>query len=383
MGLNEAFKSDSNPDKINLTIGVYKDAAGQTPILDSVRTAEERNMAEETSKGYLGIPGAPAYGAAVRSLLFGPDHEIISNKRGATAHTPGGTGALRVAADFLKDMFHGKTLWVSDPTWPNHPNIFKAAGLAFKTYPYFDAAANALALDKMLVAIEEMPEGDIILLHGCCHNPTGVDPTPDQWAKIAEAVYARGLVPFFDFAYQGFATGIEEDAAGLRAFCQPGKELLVASSFSKNFGLYNERVGALTVVGESEEAVQLAFGHVKRVIRSNYSNPPAHGGAVVTTILSDAALRSQWEEELKAMRERINGMRGRLVADLKAAGVSQNFSFIADQRGMFSFSGLTRDQVQALRDQFAIYIVGSGRINVAALTDDNIGALCKAIAQIL
>lgn len=383
LGLTEAFKKDTNPEKINLSVGVYADADGKTPVLSSVKKAEERILGEEATKGYLPIPGAPAYSAAVQALLFGADHEIVSSKRAATAHTPGGTGALRVAGDFINKMFPEKKLWMSEPTWPNHPGIFTAAGLEIETYPYFDAATNSLDFEAMLGAIRQIPEGDAILLHGCCHNPTGVDPTVEQWNQIGDVLEERRLLPLVDFAYQGLGTGLVEDGAGLKKLCRPGCEMLVASSFSKNFGLYRERVGALTLVGASEAAAGKAMGHLKTVVRVNYSNPPSHGGSIVTTVLGDPALREEWEGEVKEIRDRINGMRALFVDTLKAKGVERDFSFIKEQRGMFSFSGLTKDQVERLKTENSIYIVGSGRINVAGMTAGNMDLLCEAIAKVL
>jgi len=384
LGLEEAFKKDANPNKINLSVGVYKDADGETPIFHTVKVAEVRLLEEETSKSYLGIVGSPDYGAAVQELIFGPGHEIITSKRSVTAHTPGGTGGLRVAADFLKKINPGVKVWISQPTWPNHPNIFKTAGLAVETYPYFDAAANALAFDSMLAALQQIPEGDVVLVHGSCHNPTGVDPSPEQWVKIAEVLKARNLVPLVDFAYQGLGAGIKEDAQGVLALAAAGLEMLIASSFSKNFGLYNERVGALTLVSSTPEAAATALSHMKIVIRVNYSNPPAHGAKIVTTILKSSELRAEWETEVAAIRERIQSVRRRFVEELRAQGVKQDFSFIERQNGMFSFTGLNKEQVQTLRDKYSVYIVETGgRINVAGMTEKNLPALCQAIAQVL
>ena len=383
LGLTEAFKKDPNPAKINLGVGVYKDAQGNTPVFDSVKQAQERVLAAETSKSYLAIDGAPEYAQAVQELLFGAGSEIIASQRAVTAHTPGGTGGLRVAADFIHRMFPGARVWLSEPTWANHPKVFQAAGLKTETYPYFDAGANTLAFEPMQQALERIPAGDVVLLHGCCHNPTGVDPAPEQWKQIAEVAAARQFLPLVDFAYQGLGDGLREDAAGLLALCRPGAELLIASSFSKNFGLYNERVGALTLVGATPEAASKALGHLKICIRTNYSNPPAHGAALVTAVLQDPELRRQWEGEVQAMRDRINSMRQLFVDTLKAKGVERDFSFIPRQRGMFSFSGLTPQQVEALRERFSIYVVGSGRINVAGMTEDNMDTLCEAIAAVL
>lgn len=383
LGLSEAFERDPNPAKINLSVGVYKDAQGRTPILSTVKKAEERLVREESTKGYLSISGAPQYARAVQQLLFPAGHEVLASERIATAQTPGGTGGLRVAADFLKQMFPGTTVWLSQPTWPNHPNIFAAAGLPVKTYPYFDKATNGIAWQAMLDTLQQIPAGDVLLLHGCCHNPTGADPTPDQWQTIAQVTRERGILPLVDFAYQGFGSGLREDAVGLEALAQPGSELLVCSSFSKNFGLYRERVGAISVIGESDDAAARALSQIKSAIRANYSNPPAHGAAVVTTILTDPELRSQWEQELADMRARINGMRELFVQTLADKGVPGDFSFIRHQKGMFSFSGLTKEQVHTLRDRYAIYIVDSGRINVAGMTEANMDQLCTAIKEVV
>ncbi|MBI1370158.1 MAG: aminotransferase class I/II-fold pyridoxal phosphate-dependent enzyme [Planctomycetes bacterium] len=383
LGLTDAFKEDKNPSKINLSVGVYQDATGKTPILPSVKEAEKRLLAGETSKGYKPISGDPVYGTAVQKLMFGEAHPVVTGGRAFTAHTPGGTGALRVAGDYLARLHNKPTVWVSNPTWANHNAVFEAAGLSVKSYPYLDKAQRALDFDAMMATFNTMGPGDVVLLHGCCHNPSGVDPTIEQWKKIGETLAKRGIFPLVDFAYQGFGDGLSEDAAGLLALCEHVDELLICSSFSKNFGLYNERVGAITAVAKSPEHIKAVASQIKVTIRSNYSNPPAHGAAIVTTILTDPALKAQWEKEVAEMRSRINGMRHLLVDTLKVKGIARDFSFIIHQRGMFSFSGLTKEQVQKLRDQFAIYIVGSGRINVAGITDKNIGPLCDAIKAVL
>lgn len=383
LGLTESFKEDPNPKKINLSVGVYQDGTGKTPILDCVRKAGQLVMERQKSMSYLPIPGSPAYASAVQRLMFGEGHEASSSGRSATSHTPGGTGALRVAADLIHQQFPKATVWLTQPTWPNHPQIFAAAGVPTRSFPYFDAKTNSLAFEDAIAAIEKIPAGDVILLHGCCHNPTGIDPTPEQWKKLAEAVFGRGILPLLDFAYQGFADGIREDASGLLAFTRPGAELMVCSSFSKNFGLYCERVGALTIIARDKAAAETVQSQVKAAIRANYSNPPAHGAELVTTVLGDTELRQQWEREVAQMRERINGMRELLVKTLKAKGAPGDYSFITRQRGMFSFSGLTPPQVAALKQKYAIYIVGSGRINVAGITDQNVGPLCEAIADVV
>jgi aspartate/tyrosine/aromatic aminotransferase len=383
LGLNDAFRADANPRKVNLSVGVYKDSSGKTPIMRCVKAAEERILANETTKDYMSIQGSAEYAQWVQELVFGPGSPVIADGRTVTAHTPGGTAALRVAADFLKRVFPTATVWLSEPTWPNHPAIFQAAGLTVRTYPYFDAATNGLAMERMLQVLADIPAGDVLVLHGCCHNPTGIDPTAEQWSRIAEIIARKQLLTLVDFAYQGLAEGIREDAAGLTTLVRTGQELFVASSFSKNFGLYNERVGALTAVCKNGKAAEAVLSQMKTCIRANYSNPPAHGAAIVATILSDPQLRTQWDTEVRQIRERINGMRSLFVRTLADKGVSRDFNFITRQRGMFSFSGLTPEQVRRLRDEHSIYVVGSGRINVAGMTEQNMGPLCSAIADVL
>ncbi|TWT90986.1 Aspartate aminotransferase [Pseudobythopirellula maris] len=383
LGLTDAFKADPNPEKINLGVGVYQDANGKTPTLPSVAEAGRRLAAEAGSKSYLPITGSADYSAAVQGLMFGGDHEAVASGRAVTAHTPGGTGALRVTADFIRANLPTKRVWVTTPTWANHVPVFAAGGLEAKPFPYFDKATNGLAFDAAVEGLGEAEPGDAVLLHGCCHNPSGIDPTAEQWEQLADLAQQRGLLPVLDFAYQGFAEGLTEDAAGLRAFCRPGAELIVCNSFSKNFGLYCERVGGVTIVASDADRRRVVESQLKRSIRSNYSNPPAHGAQLVTTVLGDSALRQQWEGELASMRERINGMRSLLVAKLAEHGVPGDYSFIERQRGMFSFSGLTPDQVEALRERHSIYIVGSGRINVAGVTPTNIDQLCAAIGEVV
>ncbi len=383
LGLNEAFGLDTRPDKINLTTGVYKDGDGQTPILACVKEAERHLVESEASKGYLGIDGLPEFSARVRELIFGADHEITVSGRATSIQAPGGTGALRVAAEFLAQAFPGVKIWCSRPTWPNHPAIFRAAGVDVAEYGYFDEATNGLNFASMLDGLASIPAGDVVCLHACCHNPTGVDPTVEQWQQVAEIIDGRGLLPLVDFAYQGFGDGLEEDATGLRTLARPGRRLLVASSFSKNFGLYRERVGGLTVVTGDAETAGVVLSRLKQTIRANYSNPPAHGAGIVTTILDDDALRSQWETELTGMRDRINDMRQQLAERLAAAAPGHDFRNVADQRGMFSFSGLSTAQVDCLREDHAIYLVRNGRMNVAGVTERNIGRLCESIAAVL
>ncbi|MEZ8987766.1 amino acid aminotransferase [Vibrio breoganii] len=383
LGLTEEFKKDARDTKINLGVGIYKNEQGSTPVLATVKKAEQAILETETTKSYLTIEGTAEYGLAVQKLLFGENSAIVSEKRAKTAQAPGGTGALRVAGEFIKRHLNGAKIWISNPTWANHKGVFTAAGIEIAEYRYYNAETKAKDFDAMLADLEQANAGDIVLLHGCCHNPTGIDPTADEWQALAKLAADKKLIPLFDFAYQGFAKGVEEDAAGLRAFAEQNSEILVASSFSKNFGLYNERVGAFTLVAANAEVAQTAFSQVKGIIRSIYSNPPAHGSAVVTHILNNAELRKEWEAEVKEMRDRIQEMRTLFVETLKAQGVSRDFSFIERQNGMFSFSGLTKDQVTRLKDEFAIYIVGSGRISVAGMTKDNMLPLCKGIAAVL
>ena len=383
LGLTVAFQKDSNPNKVNLGVGVYKDGSGQTPVLSTVKEAEERLLRSEATKSYLPIDGLAAYAALSQQIVLGSEHDILSAGRAATVQTPGGTGALRVAADFVRRIFPNATVWLSDPTWPNHPNVFGSAALQVQTYPYFEAETNGVAFDRMMAALETIPKGDVLLLHGCCHNPTGADFSPQQWQAVAAVCADRGILPLLDFAYQGFGDGLDEDAAGVRIVAEHCRELLVATSYSKNFGLYNERVGALTLVADSAEAADAANSHMKICVRTNYSNPPAHGGQIVAEILGDPELRQRWEVELAEMRNRINDMRHLFVETLDQRGAGRDFSFIARQRGMFSYSGLTSAQVQALRERHSVYIVGSGRINVAGMTEANMDYLCEAIADIL
>lgn len=382
-GLTEAFLKDTNPAKINLTTGVYTDALGNTPVLASVKKAEERILKEETTKSYKPIQGAPEFGEVVQELLLGRSHEVVVSQRCATAHTPGGTAALRLVADYVKQHSPRSTIWLSHPTWANHPNIFRSTGLQVRSYAYFDQANNRLAFDTFLQALKAIPAGDVVVLHGCCHNPTGLDPNREQWALVASVLTERKIFPLVDLAYQGFGEGIEEDAAGLRELCGPGRAMMICSSFSKNFSIYNERAGALTVVARSHEEAQAALSHIKVGIRGHYSNPPAHGGTIVTTVLRDAELRSLWAEELREMRTRINGMRRLFAQSMGAKGVRHDFSFVQEQKGMFTMSGLSKEQIRTLREQFSIYVVESGRMNVSGMTEANMPILCAAIAGIL
>ncbi len=383
LGLGESFKAETRDNKINLGIGVYKDANGLTPIVKAVKTAEKRLLETENSKNYLTIDGVAAYNQFTQELLFGANSEILSSKRAKTAQSLGGTGALRVAAEFIKRQTNAQNVWISSPTWPNHNAIFNAVGITIRNYRYYNEETHALDWDNMLADLSHADAGDVVLLHGCCHNPTGIDPTPAQWKQLAELSVKNGWLPLFDFAYQGLANGLEEDAQGLRAFAANHKELLIASSYSKNFGLYNERVGAFTIVAADQATAETAFSQVKSIIRTLYSNPSSHGAHAVALVLGDAELKADWINELAGMRDRIKTMRQRFVDLLKEHGAEQDFSFIIEQNGMFSFSGLSPEQVDRLKDEFAIYAVRSGRINVAGITEDNIRYLCESIVKVL
>jgi aspartate aminotransferase len=383
LGLTEAFRNETNPHKVNLGVGVFKDAHGKTPTLSSVKKAEARILEASAAKTYLPIEGDPSYGAHVQALLFGTSSRVLADKRARTAHTPGGTGGLRVAADYARSMLGLKTIHISDPSWANHKKIFESAGLEVKSYRYYDPETRGLDFAGMREALAGFGPSDLVLLHGCCHNPTGIDPTPAQWDELASVWVERGFLPLFDLAYQGFGNGLDADAHAIRTFAERGAELLVASSYSKNFGLYNERVGALTLVASDEGVADRAFSHVKGTIRANYSNPPSHGAAIVATILGDAGLRAEWESELAAMRKRIRTMREALVQGLRSQGAKQDFTSLEKQNGMFSYTGLTPAQVDTLREQHAIYMVRSGRINVAGITETNLPYVCEAIAGVL
>lgn len=378
----EQFRADPRPHKVSLASGVYVDETGITPVLDTVREAEARILESQTTKVYKPIAGDPAFLTPVRELVFGPHSALVRDGLVEMLHTPGGTGALRVAADLVRGIRPDATVWLTSPTWPNHPQVFAAAGLATRHFPYLHERTGDLGLDAMLGALRHASRGDVVLLHACCHNPTGIDPTPSDWQAIAGLVDEMGLLPLLDFAYQGFGDGLRQDAAGLEIMARPGRELLVASSFSKNFALYDERVGALGVVGATPGETVALLSHAKAAVRANYSNPPAHGGEIVATVLSDAALRSRWEDEVRVMRERINGNRAAFVAGLSAAGVAGDHSRLLRQRGMFSLLGLSDEQVRRLREEHAVYVVGRGRVNVAGITRANLEGVCKAIRAV-
>ncbi len=381
LGLTDEFRKDPNPEKVNLGVGVYKDENGTTPILRCVKAAEEELLKTEKTKSYLPISGDPVYGAAVQRLILGESSDTIKDGRVITAHAPGGTGALRVGADLIRKFNPAAKLWVSSPTWANHNGIFGAAGFEIKQYGYYNAESRDLDFDRLMDDLLDVPAGDVVVLHACCHNPSGVDLTNAEWQQVAELAARVGWIPFLDFAYQGFGDGVDEDRFAVEQFAAAGIDCYVASSFSKNFGLYNERTGAISVITPSAEEATVAMSHLKTIVRTNYSNPPAHGGLVASLILNKSELRTVWLEELADMRERIKNMRKLLVQGLTAQGVDGDFSFIEKQRGMFSFSGWSDDVVAKLRDEDSIYVVGGGRINLAGLTESNIEYVCAAVAR--
>lgn len=384
LALIVAHQQDPNPKKIDLGVGVYKDDNGHTPILNTVKKAEAILLEQEESKSYLGIYGAAAFEPIIQDLLFGEGHALLSSGRIRSTQTPGGTGALKVAADFISANLKGARLWVSDPTWGNHKSIFDSAGVEILDYPYYDPATNGLRFDDMMAKLEaEVKEGDVLLIHACCHNPTGIDLQLEHWKVLTEFVKAKGLLPLVDAAYQGFGDGLEEDMAGLRHMAENVDNMLIANSFSKNFGIYRERCGGLSIMAESADEANTAFSIVGQAIRANYSMPPSHGAAVVHTIMTSPELKAEWKEEVAQMRDRINGLRAKLVAKLATSGVSKDFSFIQDQRGMFSYSGLTLEQVRTLRSEYAIYIADTGRMSIAGVSDDNIDYLCESIAKVV
>jgi aromatic-amino-acid transaminase len=383
LGLNEQFNADTNPAKVNLGVGVYFDDNGKLPLLGCVLAAEKAMMDAPKPHGYLPIDGIAAYDAAVKALVFGADSEPVTSGRVATIQALGGTGGLKVGADFLKFLNTGAKVLISDPSWENHRALFTNAGFTVEPYRYYDAATRALNFDGMLADLNAAAAGTIVVLHACCHNPTGYDITPAQWDQVIAVVKAKNLVPFLDMAYQGFGYGLKEDGAVIGKFVAAGLLFFVATSFSKSFSLYGERVGALSVVCESKEEAARVLSQLKIVIRTNYSNPPTHGGAIVTTVLTTPELRAQWEAELGEMRVRIKAMRQKLVDGLKAAGVTQDMSFITQQIGMFSYSGLSKDQMVRLRNEFGVYGTDTGRMCVAALNSKNIDYVCASIAKVI
>lgn len=383
LGLNEAFNTDTRTDKVNLGVGVYCNEEGRIPLLRAVVEAETIRAAQHASRGYLPIDGIAAYDQAVQKLLFGNDSPLLAAGRVVTTQAVGGTGALKIGADFLKQLLPNAVVAISDPSWENHRALFETAGFPVQNYRYYDATTHDVNRTGLLEDLNALPAQSIVVLHACCHNPTGVDLSPQDWKDVLEVVKAKNLVPFLDMAYQGFGDGIDEDAAAVRLFAESGLTFFVSSSFSKSFSLYGERVGALSIVSGSKEESARVLSQVKRVIRTNYSNPPTHGATIVAAVLNSPELRAQWEQELAQMRLRIRGMRTQMV-DLLAKGAPEHdFSFVGRQRGMFSYSGLTVEQVTRLRNEFGIYALDTGRICVAALNQNNIHVVTQAILQVI
>jgi len=383
LGLNEQFAADTNPNKVNLGVGVYFDDNGKLPLLECVQAAEKAMMSHPNARGYLPIDGIAAYDTAVKHLVFGADSEPVTSGRVATVQGLGGTGGLKVGADFLRHLNPKAKVLISDPSWENHRGLFTNAGFTVETYAYYDASKKDINFDGMLASLNAAPAGTIVVLHACCHNPTGYDITPEQWNQVVDVVKAKNLTAFLDMAYQGFGHGIQEDGAVIQKFVTAGLNFFVSTSFSKSFSLYGERVGALSVVCKDKEECGRVLSQLKIVIRTNYSNPPIHGGAVVAAVLGNPELRALWEKELGEMRVRIKAMRQKLVDGLKAAGVKQDMSFITRQIGMFSYSGLTKDQMVRLRNEFGVYGTDTGRMCVAALNSKNIDHVCASIAKVV
>lgn len=383
LGLTESFNADTHSTKVNLGVGVYLDDSGTIPLLAAVKQAEKARLEAMPSRGYQPIDGPVVYNQAVQRLLFGQDSSLLEEGRVLTIEALGGTGALKVGADYLRRLLPEATVFISDPSWENHRALFEYAGFAVDTYPYYDAATRGVNFAGMKSGLNALPAGSIVVLHACCHNPTGADLDEGQWREVIEVISARGLLVFLDMAYQGFADGIDEDALALKLLAASGLQFLVASSFSKSFSLYGERVGALSVVTGSRDETARVMSQIKRVVRTNYSSPPTHGGAVVAAVLSSPDWRQMWEDELGEMRGRIRAMRVSLVDKLKGKGASQDFSFIARQRGMFSYTGLSVEEVERLRDEYGIYAVSTGRICIAALNTRNIDYVADAITSVL
>ncbi len=383
LGLNEAFNADTRTTKVNLGVGVYCNEEGRIPLLRAVAQAEQARIAAHAPRGYLPIEGIAAYDQAVQTLIFGADSALLAEGRVVTTQALGGTGALKIGADFIKRLLPNAVVAISDPSWENHRALFESAGFPVQNYRYYDASTHGVNRAGLLEDLKALPARSVVVLHACCHNPTGVDLGTDDWLSILDVLKEREHVPFLDIAYQGFGDGIEEDAAAVRLFAKSGLTFFVSSSFSKSFSLYGERVGALSIVTESKEQAAKVLSQVKRVIRTNYSNPPTHGATVVASVLNSPELRALWEEELGEMRSRIRDMRVAIVEQLAALGAKRDFSFVAQQRGMFSYSGLTADQVERLKSEFGIYAVSTGRICVAALNKSNLNAVTQAIAAVL
>ena len=383
LSLNEAFQKDPRADKVNLSIGIYFDDAGRIPVLDCVRQAEAALLAESTPKSYLPIEGSAAMRGAVQRLLFGAGHEALASGRVATLQTVGSSGGLKVGADFIKRWLPASGVWVSDPTWDNHRAMFEGAGVAVHTYPYYDAGTGGLKFEALLQTLRGLPSRSVVLLHACCHNPTGVDLMPAQWRSLIPVLRERELLPFLDLAYQGYGDGIDEDADAARALAASGLTFFVANSFSKSMSVYGERAGALSVVCADAAEAELVLGQLKATVRRNYSSPPIHAGGIVSRVLTDPALRAAWERDVNTMRERIQGMRRSLHAVLQAKRPGRDFGYFLSQRGMFSYTGLSAAQVDRLRDEHAVYLIRSGRICVAGLNTGNVNRTAEAMAKVL
>ena len=383
LGVSELFVADTNPKKVNLGVGVYYDDNGKVPLLECVRLAERELLEIAPSRGYLPIDGLPAYDKGVQALVFGPDSTAVAEGRVVTVQAVGGTGGLKVGADFLKQILPNAGVWISSPSWENHRALFESAGFVVNEYPYYDPATHGLQFDAMLGTLNGLPAGSIVLLHACCHNPTGVDLAPDQWTRVLDVVKSRGLVPFLDFAYQGLGDGLDADAYAARLFARSTAPVFLTSSFSKSFSLYGERIGALSVVTASAEESARVLSQVKRVVRTNYSNPPTHGGQLVATVLTTPELRAMWEKEVGGIRDRIREMRKQLAEKVEARVPGADMKFVLAQRGMFSYSGLSKAQVTRLREERSVYLIDSGRMCVAALNSKNIDYVADAIATVL
>ena len=383
LGMTEQYNADPRPTKVNLGVGVYTDENGKLPLLKAVTEAEKLRVATTPPRGYLPIEGIAGYNLAAQSLLFGANSPVLAEGRAVTIQALGGTGALKIGADFIRRIAPDAQVYISDPSWENHRALFESAGFTVNNYPYYDVNTRGVNFSGMLDCLNKLPARTVVVLHACCHNPTGVDLSDEQWRQVVEVARARELIPFLDIAYQGFGDGIDADAAAVRLFAATNLDFFVASSYSKSFSLYGERVGALTIVTGSRDESTRVLSQVKRVIRTNYSNPPTHGGSIVATVLNTPELRALWEQELAGMRDRIRAMRSALVEGLVAHGAKRDFSFVLKQRGMFSYSGLTSDQVDRLRNEYAIYAINTGRVCIAALNKSNIDAVCSAIAKVL
>ena len=383
LGVTEAYVADSNPNKVNLGVGVYYDDNGRIPLLECVKRVEAERLKAAPPRGYLPIDGLAAYDRGVQELVFGKDSQLLAEKRAVTLQAIGGTGGLKIGADFLRQITPSSEVWISEPSWENHRQLFEAAGFTVRAYPYYEPRTRGLDFGGMMKALNGLRPGAIVVLHACCHNPTGVDLQPDQWTDVLQAVRSRGLIPFLDLAYQGFGDGVDADALAARVFAADGTPVFLSSSFSKSFSLYGERVGAFTLVTQSDEEAKRVLSQLKRVVRTNYSNPPTHGSQIVATVLGNPELRKLWDAELGGMRDRIKAMRKQLAAQVSARVPGADWSFVEKQRGLFTYTGLTKEQVHRLRNEFSIYSIDTGRICVAALNSKNIGYVADAIAKVL